>query len=139
MKSKAEYMKDYYDSNPIRREKKRALDRKYAAEHREEALVRASTYYQQNTEKIKKYQAIRRKEAKAKIAELLGGNCQRCNFSHLAALDFHHKDPATKSFRLSDAVMRTKKYTWQDIVDEVAKCELLCKNCHAIEHCTWED
>lgn len=137
-KQHATYMREYYEADPTRREKKRQKDREYAAKNRETALARATSYYQQNTEHVKKYQATRRKEAKAKVAELLGSICQRCGFEHLAALDFHHIDPTLKEFRLSDAIVRTKKYTWEQIVAEVEKCELLCKNCHAIEHCTWE-
>lgn len=137
-KKHATYMREYYEADPARREKKRQKDREYAAKNRETALTRATSYYQQNTEHVKKYQAARRQEAKAKAAALLGSVCQRCGFEHLAALDFHHVDPTLKEFRLSDAIVRTKKYTWEQIVSEVEKCELLCKNCHAIEHCTWE-
>jgi hypothetical protein len=137
-KKHAAYMREYYKADPVRREKKRQKDREYAAKNRESALARATSYYEQNTEQVKRYQADRRRDSKAKAAALLGGVCQRCGFEHLAALDFHHIDPSLKEFRLSDALVRTKKYTWEEIVEEVMKCELLCKNCHAIEHCTWE-
>lgn len=133
----AAYMREY-NSRPEAKAKKNERDRKYAASHREEALAKATSYYQQNTERVKQYQATRRRDSKEKAAALLGSVCERCGFEHLAAIDFHHKDPMQKRFRLSDALARTKKYTWEDIVEEVMKCELLCKNCHAIEHCTWE-
>jgi hypothetical protein len=133
----AEYMREYR-KRPGKTETKRADDRRYAAEHREEALARATTWYQDNTEHAKSYQAQRRRISKKRAADLLGGVCERCEFDHLAALDFHHKDPSQKLFRLSEAIVRTKQYTWEQIVQEVEKCELLCKNCHAIEHCTWE-
>jgi hypothetical protein len=34
--------------------------------------------------------------------------------------------------------MKTKRYSEAQIKAEVMKCELICKNCHAVEHCTWE-
>lgn len=40
---KAAYMREYYNSNPERREKKRARDREYAANNREKANERALT------------------------------------------------------------------------------------------------
>ena len=134
----AAYMREYR-ARPEAKAKKNEADREYAAAHREEALERATKYYRSNTIKVKAYAANRRKEQKAKYAAILGGVCERCGFNHLAALDFHHKDPTQKLFRLSDAIVRTKKYTPEEIFTEVLKCELLCKNCHAIEHCTWVD
>jgi len=43
-------------------------------------------------------------------------------------LDFHHKDPAKKSFSLS---VKGLCYSWDIILKEAKKCILLCKNCHA--------
>ena len=64
----------------------------------------------------------------------LGGKCVRCGYcAHEVALDFDHIDPSTKSFELS--------YIWGNshefIAKEVAKCQLLCANCHRVK--TFED
>ena len=75
-----------------------------------------------------KHQKKLRAERKATLVEMLGGVCIKCGYSQcLAALDFHHKDPNTKSFELS-----TVGYTasWDRLVEEVKKCELLCCRCH---------
>ena len=58
--------------------------------------------------------------------------CERCGFSHPAALDFHHIDPSTKLFSFGNInpVYKNK----EKILDEIKKCEVLCSNCHRIHH-----
>lgn len=72
----------------------------------------------------------RRWKSKIELVNKLGGKCQRCGFNdHPAALQFHHKNPEDKNFTLSSAGLISKD-RWK----EVEKCELLCANCHSIEH-----
>lgn len=79
--------------------------------------------------KFRRWQRKARKERKAALVEMLGGSCNRCGYDKCnRALDFHHKDPATKRFSISNYGMCRK---WDDLVAEVKKCELLCRNCHA--------
>ncbi len=60
-------------------------------------------------------------------------SCERCGYNqHPAALDFHHKDGSTKLFSMGQAP--TRGYSWETILEEIAKCEVLCANCHRIEH-----
>ena len=58
--------------------------------------------------------------------------CERCGFDHPAALDFHHKDPTQKSFGIS----ANKHIDKEKVLDEIKKCEVLCANCHRVEHAT---
>lgn len=58
--------------------------------------------------------------------------CERCGESHPACLQFHHRDPTQKAFELSKVTYKT--YSRERIMAEVAKCDVLCANCHAIEH-----
>ena len=69
------------------------------------------------------------------LVRSLKTKCNRCSENHPATLQFHHTDPNVKEFCLSDA----HKNGWNDqrILDEIAKCEILCANCHAKEH--WID
>lgn len=75
---------------------------------------------------------IRRYRNKLKAINLLGGKCNRCGFDNPAALEFHHKDSSEKDFTIGNVANKS----WDSIVDEVKKCELLCSNCHRIEHTT---
>jgi len=58
-----------------------------------------------------------------------GGKCALCGYArHSAALQFHHLDPATKSFGLG---VRGITRSIEKLRAEAAKCMLLCANCHA--------
>jgi len=61
--------------------------------------------------------------------------CARCGENHPATLQFHHRDPQKKDFNLSEAV--NDGYSIEKIKREVAKCTVLCANCHAKEHYEW--
>lgn len=70
-----------------------------------------------------------RRGAKAKLIAEAGGECRRCGYGCCpAALQFHHLDPATKSFALS---LRGVTRSMDALRAEAAKCVLLCANCHA--------
>lgn len=59
----------------------------------------------------------------------LARGCARCGYSeHPAALQFHHRD---EKFR---TVARMAGQRWELIEEEIAKCDVLCANCHAIHH-----
>lgn len=71
--------------------------------------------------------------------------CQRCGEMHPATLDLHHRDPAEKNPRLkrknASTTRRTGGYFWRDLsfadlAEELAKCTVLCSNCHRIVE--WE-
>ncbi len=55
--------------------------------------------------------------------------CQICGYRETTALCFHHKDPKTKSFEIGSS-----DYTYQKMLDEIAKCVVLCSNCHRTFH-----
>lgn len=57
--------------------------------------------------------------------------CNRCGFSHPAALQFHHTDPSTKEVAVGAVA---GSWSLKRLQKEIDKCEVLCANCHAIEH-----
>jgi hypothetical protein len=59
--------------------------------------------------------------------------CFKCGKKYLPKLmDFHHLDPCTKTFTVSDAVGRGAKF---DIIKtEIDKCIVVCKPCHRDIH-----
>lgn len=78
-------------------------------------------------------QTLRAFSRKLKFVEQLGGGCSKCGYSeNLAVLDFHHKDPSTKSFSLDARKLSNTKES--ELLKELVKCELLCSNCHREEH-----
>lgn len=72
----------------------------------------------------------KRNKKKAAI-DLLGGKCQRCGYDEcIAALEFHHPNPDTKTVPTS----RIMDLSWLKLKEEIKKCKLLCANCHRREH-----
>jgi Homeodomain-like domain len=71
----------------------------------------------------------RRRKVKRILVAEAGGACCICGYARSAvALEFHHVDPATKSFSIGAAgVTRSLERARQ----EARKCVLLCANCHA--------
>jgi transposase len=70
-----------------------------------------------------------RRRTKAKLVEEAGGKCRLCGYNtHQGALEFHHLNPAEKSFALS---LRGVTRSIGALRAEAAKCVLLCANCHA--------
>jgi predicted Zn-ribbon and HTH transcriptional regulator len=73
--------------------------------------------------------AGRRRRVKAMLVAEAGGRCVRCGYDrYLGALQFHHRNPAEKSFQLS---MGGLTRSLASMRAEAAKCDLLCSNCHA--------
>ena len=63
----------------------------------------------------------------------LGHPCIECGEADPIVLDFHHRDPNAKSFKISFAVMHGS-YSIFTIQEEMAKCDVLCANCHTKMH-----
>jgi hypothetical protein len=72
-----------------------------------------------------------RKERKRLAVELLGNKCNDCSgVFQLPVYDFHHEDPSKKDGNPS-WFLNKKSDRWQE---ELAKCVLLCANCHRMRH-----
>jgi transposase-like protein len=71
----------------------------------------------------------RRRRVKRQLVEEAGGCCVLCGYDRFpGALQFHHLDPAEKSFGISvQGVARSLEKARA----EAAKCVLMCANCHA--------
>ena len=76
----------------------------------------------------------RRFERKNKIVnEVFDGECGKCGYSKcLKSLTLHHRNPEEKEIRLSNMT----RHSWDKIINEVSKCDLLCANCHNELHCS---
>jgi transposase len=72
----------------------------------------------------------RRRRVKEILVDEAGGGCALCGFdAYLGALQFHHRDPATKAFEVSrQGITRSL----DRLRLEARKCVLLCANCHAM-------
>lgn len=75
-------------------------------------------------EYMKQYSAKR----KAKVLELLGGKCNICE--SVIDLEVDHTDESNKLFTLASGW----HHSWTKILEEIKKCQLLCKSCHKQKH-----
>jgi hypothetical protein len=89
-------------------------------------------YYIRHKQRILDRAYAERDKKRAKIVEYKMKNPCKCGESHPAALDFHHRDVSTKSFDISTGLSRG--YSWDKMAKEIAKCDVICRNCHSILH-----
>lgn len=61
----------------------------------------------------------------------LEAGCADCGIrsDHPEIYDFDHIDPSTKVATVSTMLL---KGTWEEFIAEIAKCEVVCSNCHRI-------
>lgn len=77
------------------------------------------------------YRVSKSAKKKLKAIDYLGGKCKDCGKEfHQAAYDFHHRDPNEKECGIN----KLRDKSWDHIVSELDKCDLLCSNCHRIRH-----
>ena len=83
-------------------------------------------YYQRND---KRYEAVRNLVINLKLES----GCTKCGYNRcLTALHFHHLDSKTKDIGI--ALIARKGWSLERINAEIAKCILVCANCHAEIH-----
>lgn len=71
----------------------------------------------------------RKAERLAMICELKAQPCVDCGGTFpCVAMDFDHRDPLMKLFTVSQGLMRSL----ESLLAEVAKCDLVCANCHRV-------
>ncbi len=88
-----------------------------------------STRKDNNTRKHQK--TILRRNMKLQAIKMLGGKCSICGYNRcIDALEFHHKDPKQKDFKIGAG----NTISWKEYKSEVEKCILVCSNCHKEIH-----
>jgi hypothetical protein len=101
--------------------------------YRERVNERCRILYHKNP----KPTADRVKRRRTKQQELLreaklGKYCQVCGENDPCCLDYHHRDPSEKFMTVNDMVRQ--RFSHKRILAEMAKCDLLCANCHRKHH-----
>lgn len=56
--------------------------------------------------------------------------CVDCGINEPVVLQFDHLPQFTKSFDIGRAITGSTR-KWESILEEMAKCEIVCANCHA--------
>lgn len=122
--------------------------RQWRQQHSARSKASGAAWRKRNSEKLKKYGKARYAANRQRHLALVNSNlerkrnqflrlkstlaCKKCGESHPACIEFHHRDAAKKEFNISQAWRIG--YSWERILAEIVKCDVLCANCHRKEH-----
>lgn len=84
---------------------------------------------------VKKHANKRISQLKAEVnTHKVTRGCLHCGYNaHPEALDFDHRPGEKKCFNVSTAIRRGVGR--QRLLDEIAKCDVACANCHRVHTC----
>jgi hypothetical protein len=89
------------------------------------------TYHSYCKNCFNEYVKQRWKDRKLKSIEYKGGKCSSCGYNKCPnVLEFHHRDPTQKEFEGKEL----RQMSWDKVIKELDKCDLLCSNCHRERH-----
>lgn len=94
-------------------------------------VARVKAWTDANREHYREYCRNRRAKTSKWLQEYKSQGCMNCGELHLACLDFHHRDATKKKFNIG---VRSSAVAMQTLIEEVAKCDILCANCHRKLH-----
>ena len=84
-----------------------------------------------NKQDLYRNQVARWIQRKKDAIQYLGGACIKCGYNKCyAALEFHHRNPSNKDVSWTKLRLRS----WDKVLKELDKCDLLCANCHREHH-----
>ena len=90
-------------------------------------------HYRKNKQAYINRASRSREEVKSRMRKYKTENpCMDCgNFFHFSAMDFDHRPGELKRFQIGSEFS-----TWARTLAEIAKCDLVCANCHRVR--TWK-
>lgn len=95
----------------------------------EEYRAQRRDYYRRAKDKFIERNKKRHAANRDWCRSLKSNPCSRCGGTFPpVCMDWHHRDPNTKLFELSAAPRHGRK----KVLEEIAKCDLVCANCHRI-------
>jgi len=95
-------------------------------------------YYAENKDKYLAKNQKYRKLLRSLIIDAKSKPCEDCKNSYPHyVMDLDHRPDELKTFELSDAIAKGKSK--QKILDEIAKCDVVCANCHRVRTFTREN
>jgi len=101
------------------RDERKAHQCAYYAAHREESKARVYDYWSRRQKWFRKWTELLR----------ITQGCAVCG-THEGRLEYHHIVPATKLYKISNMATCSE----ETFLDEVAKCDPLCRSCHMRRH-----
>ena len=133
VENKREYDRAYHLRN---REKKCKVSREWKAnrtpEERERDLAYNRNYNKEHASEKATHNRRHREIRKAWLLEYKKTHpCETCGEAHPSCIDFHHRNSKDKKFAISE---NSKGKCLETLKKEIAKCIVLCANCHRKLH-----
>jgi len=95
------------------------------------AAAKAKAWRLANKEYMRTKQREDKRQRKLWAIDYLGGKCGKCQQTfHPAVYEFHHRNPEDKDRDPSKMLT----LSLERLTSELNKCDLLCANCHRLEH-----
>lgn len=86
-------------------------------------------YYQRNRQREIDRVMTRQRATLEFLRQLRRVPCMDCGGTFQPhQMDFDHRDPASKAFQVTDRLLAPR----HRLLQEVAKCDIVCANCHAV-------
>lgn len=109
----------------LRMERKRANPK-----FKEQEALKARRWRKAHPERYKEVYRAEFEKRKRILLNARVGGCITCGELDPACLDFHHRDPSTKEGHIGEF----RKFGLDRLFAEIAKCDVLCSNCHRKHH-----
>lgn len=107
--------------------------KEWADANRQKCRDSGKRHYCTHAKVVRQKVCSRRQELRKWFKELKKTlSCGECGEQRTPCLDFHHKDPLQKEINISQS--HNKGWGKERILAEIAKCEVLCSNCHRCRH-----
>ena len=99
---------------------------------KEKRLAVQRQHYANNKERVAAKTRRHRSKKKAEWAAYKKTlRCTKCGENHPATLDFHHVIKHPTNQKINELIRRN---AWALVYAELARCVVLCSNCHRIHH-----
>jgi hypothetical protein len=119
--------------SPERKEKRAEYMKEYYKRNREKWLADSKARYEADKDYFKTKNYRRKTELRDMVTEIKKkSSCARCGFGDHRALQFHHRDGTEKKFGMGS--IKSNGVGAKQLEEELAKCDILCANCHMILH-----
>lgn len=124
------------EADPEYHQRRKAQCRDYYYRNQEAQQERARAWRAANPGKAQAASRAHHEQERVLLSSLkVGKSCADCAWecteANYQAFDWDHRPGVVKVFAISQA-HRTPRRSREEILAEVAKCDLRCRNCHAI-------
>lgn len=107
----------------------------YKDPEKQKAAQRA--WYERNRATVIESSLLQRDRNRLWFEDQRNQPCVDCGGSYPpCCMDFHHRDPSQKKFAIGRGITQVGR---KALEKEIAKCDLLCANCHRIRHSRFYD